>query len=137
MRELNVYLAGPVREMGRVLRQAERLMASPGVRIVDEWWLRHDGSDERYTIEQQRTITAITVSRIEGASVLWALWPETTSHGTAWEVGYFTRYSPHGILIITGRTASSCAFTARADLRDTSDDIGFHEVLRLVREINP
>jgi hypothetical protein len=136
MRDLNVYLAGPAREMGRVLRSAERLLATPGIRVVDEWWLRHDGQDERYTIDQQRTIAAIAVSRLDEANLLWALWPETASHGTAWEVGHFSRF-PHGRLVITGRTASSCAFTARADFRDVSDDVGFHEVLRVLRELTP
>jgi hypothetical protein len=120
--------------MGRVLRQAERLKASPGIRLVDEWWLRHTGNDSRLTKEEQYAVATATAGFLELSHVLWALWPETVSHGTAWEVGYFRHLCPPNRIVVTGRTSHECPFTAYADLRDTSDDIGFHEVLRILRE---
>lgn len=137
MSKLRVYLAGPRREMGRVLRYAERLELGGPLEIVDRWWLRHDGNDARLARIDQVAVTRVQESHLRETDVLWVLWPETVSHGTAYELGYYRGVMgpSKGIIVLTGRTAADCVFTGIADYRDTSDDLGFVEVLRLARNL--
>jgi hypothetical protein len=128
---MRVYLAGPTRELGRVEKVAGWLAEYRGlVEIVEPWWERFRAAgadDSSLTRGEQGRHALRSLYALDCADLFWGLWPETYSAGTTFEYGYaYARAQT----VITGRTSADCIFTARADYRDSSDQLGLVEVIR-------
>lgn len=137
-----VYLAGPSRDLARVLPIAERLEAA-GVTITHKWWvsvMEHGvGNDGELTAEAQRGFAAGDLQGINSADLVWALWPQSGSHGTAVELGYAIAKMGGGqglMVVASGHTAKKSIFTALATCRAESDDAAFAAVMRLLAAKN-
>lgn len=130
-----VYLAGASRELPRVLRYVRLLEASGLVVLTYRWWdavAAHGvDKDSELTKEEARRHASADLRGVESADVLWCLWPEVFSVAAPLELGY--ALGRRTATVVSGAKSHECIFTALADYRDTSDDLGLIETLRIAK----
>lgn len=139
-----LYLSGSSRELDRVRRVARDLERTRMVLLTDPWWHGAEewaGRDGLHTRLAAIGYAAGHERAIRDAQIFWLLWPHQVSFGAVYELGYVSAHrwhvgTPKLPIVVSGRGVSDTIYTAAADYRDESDDMGLMEVLRLVNVLS-
>jgi nucleoside 2-deoxyribosyltransferase len=136
---LRVYLAGPSRELDRVLPIVASLEQTPGVAIAYAWWrdvqAHGVGKDGELDAEAQRYFASADLRAIRKSDLIWLLWHETShSNGVPFELGYALGMQKPAI--VSGSKASECIFTALVE-RHVTDAEALERVRVLASAYDP
>lgn len=136
---IELYLSGASRELARVRKVAAALEQTGMFHLVDPWWIGAEewaGKDYLHTRQAAVGYAAGHERAMRDAQIFWLLWPRQGSHGALYELGYVSAHRWHAgssrvPLVVTGPGASETIYTAAADYRDESDELGLVECMRL------
>lgn len=134
-----LYLSGASRELDRVCHFATALDRTGMFLLTDRWWNGAEEWSGKDHLHSRLTAVGIAAGHeraMRDAQIFWLLWPLQGSHGAVYELGYFTAVRWHKgaearHIVVSGRGASATVYTAAADYRDESDELGITEVMRL------